>query len=332
MSKNHDAKKRPQPKRHHWWPMAHSCHWVNEDGFITTIHKTGPPFLGRPENVGLQGHHNTLRTPAGEINTDLEKYFEREIDNNVAPVLKALDAAPVQIIPGKHILNLETLQREKKHIREQGFRIPKNFNFVQISDGQKRHLARYIASMMVRVPTYKDELHSPRLLREMSDSLGVEAKDISYDLDVAHIDLLKRHLDQYSAKLIRFDWLVFEPDTTDELLIGDAPVIVREFCGGDALLYFSLTPRRGLMVVDRWKGPIQGGVQIIKVRRKFLNWYNRMVVMNAERAVFCRRPPLIAFVQRHLGTRQLRIGPKIDMIPSELAIAEAGEAPLLKSP
>jgi Protein of unknown function (DUF4238) len=296
------------PKRHHWWPECHSKLWVDNDGLITAIDQTGHSFRSPPSKVGVQTHHNSIRMPDGTIDTSLETFFANEIETPVAPILLRLANQSQRSFAWDQHIDRDFASREARAIRSDGFLPTKRGRCVLLSAAERRAVARYFASLLVRVPSYKDELRSTAVIAEIRKVLGLSESDAKFETDVLHVEIVTRHLNDYATRLLECAWLVIE-SSEQEILFSDTPVVPSALGWGDAEAICPISPNRCMMMVRGYKPPIEDSVMIIQSTPQSTRGLNQTLLQNSQRFVFCRSPFPSEFVVRHFGSRQARIVP-----------------------
>jgi hypothetical protein len=300
------------PKRHHWWPVCHSTLWVDNEGCITTITATGEVRRTQPVNTAVIGHYNSVRRPDGSRDPALEAFFANEIESPVGAILARLATETRRDLQLEARFDKALLRRERKGIRDDGF-VPDQRAFsAAFSAADLRALARYIASLIVRVPSYKDELNSNRMLENVAAILGVDADEARFETDSLHVEIIRRHLDDYADRLMTCAFVLIDAPDGDEFIIGDTPVIPAALGFGEAEAMCPLSATRALLIIAGWRPPYSDRIAILQSQRKSVRAFNKTMLQNAEREVFCRTAVAVAWITKHLGTRQVRLAPNID--------------------
>jgi hypothetical protein len=206
----------------------------------------------------------------------------------------------------------EFLRRERKGIRQDGF-VPDERAFSASFSPDDRHaLARYIASLIVRVPSYKDELNSSRMRENVAAVLGLSQENAQFKTDALHVEIVRRHLEDYAARLVSCAYALIDAPDSLEFIIGDTPVIPSALGFGEAEAMCPITPNRALLIINGYRPPFDDRIAIFRSLRKGVKAFNKTMVQNAEREIFCRAPFPSAFVAANLGTRQVRLAPNIE--------------------
>lgn len=303
-------------KRHHWWPTCHSKLWVDGEGCVTAISGEGKVRRTQPINTAVIGHHNSVRRPDETRDPALERFFANEIEGPVGPVLARLATERRRDHVMERSFDRDLLRREGKGIREDGF-VPDERAFsAGFTDADRRALARYIASLIVRVPSYKDELNSNRMLQNVGALLGCDEANARFETDMLHVELVRQHLEEYAARLQECAFVLFD-GSGQEFVFGDTPVIPAALGFGEAEAMCPISPDRALLIVRGDRPPVRDRIAIMRALPRSVRAFNRTVVQNAEREVFCRRQVPVGFVTSHLGMRQVRFAPNIETAAGE---------------
>ena len=83
-----------KPKRHHWWPQLQSRHWTNPEGNINVIRRDGTVFAANPKNIGVMSQLYSRVDAHGNVNTDIEEWFSKEIESPFCPTLEHIISLP----------------------------------------------------------------------------------------------------------------------------------------------------------------------------------------------------------------------------------------------
>jgi hypothetical protein len=314
-------------KRHHWWPQCHSGLWIDAEGCITVTNAAAEVRRTRPVNTAVIGHFNSLKKPDGTFDTSLETYFADEVDGPAAPVLARL-ATEKRLDPEvESHFDRAFLRASWKGIKEDGFVPSERAYTARIGGDEKLALARYVASLMTRVPSYKNELNSNRMRSNVAAILGLEPDGARFETDALHLEIVRRHLADYAARLAKCEFILIDSEN-EELVIGDTPVIPATLGFGESEALMPLSPTRAILFIRGHKAPVPGRALIFASQRRSVRAYNRTMLQNAEREVFSRAPINPGFVRRHLGTRQIRLVPDI----ATAAGAHSERGPMLDPP
>lgn len=303
-------------KRHHWWPVCHSGLWIDGAGCITTIGLNGARRRTTPANTAVIGHYNTVTNANGERDASLETFFANEIEGPVAPVLKRLSEEKTRDLALEALFDKKTLETERRQIKKDGFAPDQRAYSAELPPNDRRNLLRYIASLLVRVPSYKDRLNARRVVSDLAAVLNISAADAGFETDAMHVEIVRQHLDYYSARFMDCNLFLCDVQAggggrQDEFLFGDTPVIPAALGYGKAEAMCPITPSRALFIFRGYSSPVRDGIPIFRCRSATARAFNRTIVRNAEREVFCRTPVDAAFISKNLGTRKIRIVPQV---------------------
>ncbi len=298
------------PKRHHWWPECHSRLWTDDEGCITVIDGNGRTRRTRPVNTAVIGHYNSIRLPDGGHDSALEIFLANEVEDKAAPVLARLSTERRRDHAMEARFDTAFLRANWKGIRSDGF-VPDERAFsARLDRNDRAALSRYIASLIVRVPSYKDALNSKTILENVKTLLGIDGDEAIFQTDVLHVDTVKRHLEQYAIALAECSFILVD-SSDEEFVIGDTPIIPASLGFGEAEAMMPICPNRAILVIRGWQPPLPDRAAIFRGQRLSVRTFNRTMVQNAEREVFCRTPPPLEFIRTHLGSRQVRLAPDL---------------------
>lgn len=306
-----------EAKRHHWWPTCHSSLWVDTDGCIGSIGRDGVIRRTKPINTAVIGHYNTVRRPDGTKDTSLEQFFATEVEGPVAPVLKRLATEKSRDFALEAEFDKPFLQSERRAIKRDGFIPDQRAHSAHLLDVERQDLARYIGSLLVRVPSYKDRLNSAHMNQSIASFFDLPLEAARFRLDSLHVEIIRQHVWEYAAKLLECAFFLCDVDG-GEFVFSDTPVIPAALGFGEEEAMCPITPTRALFVARGYSMKFRDRVPIFRCRAQTARRYNRTMVQNAEREIFFRSPISASFVSKHLGTRQVRIVP---------TLGEAGVAP-----
>ncbi len=295
-------------KRHHWWPICHSRLWVDEEGCVTTTDGGGRVRRTKPINTAVIGQYNSVRRPDGTRDPALEEFFATEIEGRAAPLLARLATERRRDLAAEAHFDQGFLRREWKNLKRDGY-VPNTQAFTASLDRADRGtLARYVAALVVRVPSYKDELNSSRMIENVSALLGLNPAEGRFATDAFHVEIVRKHLEEYGDRLAACEFVLIET-SGDEFVIGDTPVIPVALGFGEAEAMMPITPRRALLMIRGWRPPLPNRAMIFQSQPLSVRAFNKTMVQNAEREIFSRGPINPVFVRRHLGTRKVRLAP-----------------------
>ena len=298
-------------KRHHWWPMCHSSLWTDEEGCITVYDKLNGVRRLRPNNTAVIGHYNTVRQLDGSTDTSLEEYFANDVEGRAGPVLRRLATEKNRDLNAEWLIDKTQLHLARKLIAKDGFELPSRSYSVRLNASDKMDLSRYIASLIVRVPSYKDELNSDATQNMIASLLGYKHDESRIVTDLVHVDIIKAHLVDYTTRLSQCEFIIVDTAKV-EFIIGDTPVIPAALGFGDAEAMLPLTPNRAIFIIRGWRGPLPNRAMIFNAKPTNVKAFNITMLQNAERQAFAKSPISGGLVAKYLGTRQARIKPTFE--------------------
>lgn len=211
---------------------------------------------------------------------------------------------------------MRDLHVNRRNIKNDGFMPDKKAFSAALSKQERRALERYIASLMVRIPSYKKRLNGNSVVENLARTLELPIEEARLEADTMHIDFVRKHLEDYAARFRSCMFLICDAanlnrSTPLEFLIGDTPVVPSSLGLGDAEAMCPLSPDRALVIIRGYSAPLPDRIPIFRCLEKTTKWYNRVMVQNAEREIFSRKPIPSGYVQKHLGLRTVRILPKV---------------------
>lgn len=308
-------------KRHHWWPMCHSSLWTDEEGCITVYDKFNGIRRLRPNNTAVIGHYNTVRQLDGSIDTSLEEYFATDVEGKAAPVLRRLATEKKRDLKAEWAIDKTQLHLARKLIAKDGFEVPSKAYSVGLNAADKIDLSRYIASLIVRVPSYKDALNSEAIQKMIASLLSSNHDESRIVTDLVHVDIIKTHLVDYATRLSQCEFIIVDTAKV-EFIIGDTPVIPAALGFGDAEAMLPLTPDRAIFIIRGWRRPLPDRAMIFDAKPANVKAFNITMLQNSERQAFARSPISDGFFAKYLGTQQARIKPTFE--PQSNSIIDPG--------
>ena len=300
-----------RPKRHHWWPTCHSNLWVDSEGVVSAIDHEGRIVRTTPNNTAVIGHYNSVRLPDGKRDSSLEDFFANEIESPVAPVLTRLAKEKWHDTEWERIVESGSYLKNRKALAKDGFALEKSFSSATFPPADRRAIARYVASLLVRVPSYKDELNSQEMLNRVSSVLSLQGDEARSATDSIHIDIIRAHLDLYAGRLEDCAYILVD-STKHEYIIGDTPIIPAALGWGEAVAQFPISPERAMVIMRGFRSPFPDRILVFRALPATVRSCNKTMAQNSDRQIFCRTPVDAVFVRRNLGTRRVRIVPKIE--------------------
>ena len=232
------------------------------------------------------GHYNSIVRADGTRDSALETFFAEEMEHFVAPVLVRLAGKAHRDLQLERHFDRGLLMREAKLIRSTGF-VPRIEAYsIGCSLEELGALARYIASLMVRVPSYKDTLNSARVRENLADVLELSPEAARLEADILHVGVVRRHLEDYTSVLKGCAYLLLDAPSGSEFVIGDTPVIPSALGFGEAEVMCPITPTRALFVLRGYEVPLADRLPVFLARSPTVWVYNKTMVQNADREIF----------------------------------------------
>jgi len=299
-----------RPKRHHWWPTCHSNLWVDSQGVVSAIDRGGQVVRTPPNNTAVIGHYNSVRYPDGRRDSSLEDFFANEIESPVAPVLIRLAKEKSRDTEWERLLAPSSYLNNRKALARDGFALEKSFSSASFSPADRRAIARYVASLLVRVPSYKDVLNSRAMVESVSAVLSLQGDQARSATDSIHVDVIRAHLDLYAKRLENCAYLLIDA-TREEYIIGDTPIIPAALGWGEAEALFPISPDRAMIFMRGFQSPFADRIPVFRALPANVRSCNKTMAQNSDRQIFCRTPVNPDFVRNNLATRSVRIVPKI---------------------
>jgi hypothetical protein len=296
------------PKNHHFWPVCHSKFWTGADGKVITYELGGTLSLDTPKRTARIEHLNSIRMANGTKNVWLEVYFDKEVEDKSAPALFKLAKAKNRNLTFENSFDRNMLRNDVKVIRKDGFAPPGKGYAVTLNEAERRTVARYVASMMVRVPSYKNQINSASVIASLHNDFGFQAEAAVEEADRLSVEILMKHMTEYADHLMKCTWFIAE-STSTEFVFCDTPVIPSTLGWGEAEAVIPITPNRILVFIKGWKSPLPDQILVVGMLPHFVRSTNITLVQNAEQYVYSRGPISERFIFKHLGTRQIRVVP-----------------------
>jgi hypothetical protein len=285
---------RSKPKRHHWWPIAQSKHWVGADGLIFVTNRLGQTFKANPTNIGVESELYTRFIADDSKDTTIEDWFSRSIDSSLPKFLEYLrNPGNSQRVPLPPVH-----QSKKQELRELGFR-PNNFiDEIPLPLDVRHSIADYVAAILVRNPTYLRKLGE--FHQEAFDGSDGLVKTIALD------NMLFLH-DIYSAEIMGSVLVIGRPKGSTEYIHADGGLEVSEPWSREGALPFSLhapiTPDLAIEVLPlrECKQVRLDAALVIEASNRGVARHNRVTLGAAQRFVFSRQSPPTKFIVSNFG-------------------------------
>lgn len=280
---------RPQPKRHHWWPQLQSGRWCDHDGKIHVVANRGGVFRTTPINIGVEGHLYTRHSPSGP-DQEIERWFSESIEG---PFDRAFD----------QIFDFSRIQRSPHRGNRESGATAKALGFIindysealPISSEQRRLIAHYAASLLVRNPHY---------LAKVREYHASQAPISAHDLKTAALDNMIHLFQIYADVIVDAAFCLVRRTGSSEFIFSDTGIVADEPWSPSSIpfdIHLPLTPDFSLEIF-----PLPGvgrpdWIMVGYARNQGVARLNRIVVGHAKRFVFTRSSPPLAFIQKNFG-------------------------------
>lgn len=277
----------PSPKRHHWWPQLQSGHWCGPDQKIHVVARRGQIFKSTPVNIGVEGQLYTRPTTDGP-DTEIERWLSEEIEGPFDRVFSEIfDFSRIRRIP------FQGDRRKADTAREVGFVIDGYYKWLALSSDHRRVLARYAAALLVRNPRYilrMEEFHT----REN----GIASPR------TAALDNMLYVFGIYEQAIFDATLSVVLRAGSSEFLFSDAGIVANEPWSKKSIpfdIHLPLTPDFALEAfpLPGMENPRE--LLVSHANNQGVARLNRIVVGHAQRFVFSRSSPPLAFIEKNFG-------------------------------
>lgn len=296
-----------EPKLHHWWPVFHQRHWTDSNGRVHVVRKDKAYAVSPPNNAAIRDD-NTLVESDGTKNREVEKWFADHVEGPAATALASLErfrTASVRRLPAPQAApRIGGVTNGTVGIRD-----------VTITASEREALGRYMASLVVRVPSYRYQISGvlSSLRKRAKVERGVKIPEPSFTEDRnSQIQWMVNHLEDFGRVIARSFWMAFESPSSDRFIIGDTPVL--PYHEPDRRLSYVLPvfPDLVISVLNHPQGnPTNTTVPVIQCGKELVSDYNEKSVRQSRMAVFSNATPgaaLLALVAAKLDTFRPQIG------------------------
>ncbi len=285
-----------EPKRHHWWPEAHQQFWTDSDGKIACLDKSGKLYRSPPRDVAVIGHHNSLVMPDGKKNTAPEKLLGKNVDDKVRSVIKKIaDLDRRTIVPALERMTLAELNQHNARCVPFGFEPLVNFEYVMLGREDRIDLAKYVASMIVRVPTFRARISNVfRMIAGVLERRGTKIRDIDREDHNHQISWMLENIPIFARSLAMWPWVLIKSAPGECFIFSDSPVSLNTpqgLNGGLADFLIPLLPNLVLCGLDGPQKGVREGVHVMQASAVGTQTYNRITVGNAQERVFLKGSP-----------------------------------------
>ena len=287
----------PKPKRHHWWPQLQSKYWAGPDGLVNVVKADGTTFKSAPINIGVEGELYTRLELTGSKDTTIESWFSEKIEGPFLSALRTiLDPTQIHARPLLDIPPKEATQQ----IKSLGFVVNDLYETIAISPQIRAAIVSYLAAMVVRNPRYLTKLRD--FHRHHSNLGKLDLPPESVIRSVA-LDNMLHVMSIYEERLQTATIMMIVGPEQSDLMFSDAGFTTTEPWRNDPLpfdIHAPLTPNVALEVFPMsLADPLE--ILVGRLNHQGVKRMNRLTVGGAERFVFTRSPPPLAFIKKHFG-------------------------------
>lgn len=274
------------PVRHHWWPQLQSGYWTGVDGCINCIDKTGKVFKTQPVNIGVKTHLYSKTYLDGTKDTAIETWLAKQVD---AP----FDGAFEEIFDFSRIRQhrYKGDERLRNELKEIGYEMNDFIEEISIKFEYKKILSNYIASLLVRTPSYLKRLNN------FHSDLAGDTYNYALDNMIYMYDVYREKISQSYIKVMR-------RTGDNEFIYGDQAVTAQEPWGRSYLpftIHAPITPDFAVAVMPYEGLNPEEIIGINRLRNRGVSRFNRLVLGDSERFVFSRQNPPLNFIKKNFG-------------------------------
>jgi hypothetical protein len=285
-----------EPKRHHWWPQTHQRFWTNLNSKIVTLDRSGKLFTPPTEGVAVIRHHNSFIMPDGTRNAAPEKMLGQNVDSNIRRVLeKIADQGRRTVIPALKRMTPSELQAHNERTVQFGFEPLVNFEYVTLLRDDRVALAKYVASMIVRVPPFRGRLSAVfRAMMQALERKGIKVDNINGADHNQQIDWMIKNLPVFAKSIAAWTWVMIKSTPSENFIFSDNPVSLNTphgLNGGLSDLVIPLLPNLAFCALDGPKNEVREGVHVIQANLMGTKRYNRITIGNARDQLFFHDTP-----------------------------------------
>ncbi len=199
-------------KRHHWWPVVQSRHWTNKNGQVAVTRANGTTFRANPLNLGVESELYTRFGPDDSKDLAIEEWFATAIDGLASTMIEhLLDPANTREY------RFSGDPRKADVLRKLGYRVRPFVSCVALDANVRRCIARYLAALLVRHPTYLAKLER----FHAAQGRALQAKNQALDNMLELFEL-------YAKRIQDADLMVVRRTCAAELLYADGGLVIDE--------------------------------------------------------------------------------------------------------
>lgn len=285
-----------EPVRHHWWPQAHQRFWVNTSGQIVCVDRSGKVYSTPPVDTAVIRHHNSIFRKDGSRNTEPEKILGRKVDAGIQPTLtKIADLQRRTFVPAKEVVGKDVLDRYNARGEKFGFDQIEMCEFITLQREDRFNLAKYIASMILRVPPFRNRISaSYRSIAAVLQRHGTTFPDLDKADHNHQIAWMLENLPAFARSIALWHWVFVKAAPSKKFIFSDGPVdlsIPNGLDGGLADFSFPVLPTLTLCGLDRPQSSVPTEVYVMQANDGGTDRYNRTVLGNAEERIYMQDLP-----------------------------------------
>lgn len=278
------------PKRHHWWPMVQSRYWTDTDGLIFVSRSDGTYFRTNPLNIGVESELYTRFGDGDTKDTKIEEWFANTIDNPAKIIIEyLLDTSNVRRKP------FQGDRTKAETLKSLGFRVRPYVEYLTLTAGMRDAIARYLAALLVRHPTYLAKL------MRFHRSKGSNNRDATGPA----LDNMLHIYNLYAEKIRESILIVTRRAGSSEYLYADGGLKVeepwRKSHGLPFDMHAPITPDFAVAALPLPMGGNLAIAPIFEATNEGVARQNRIILSVANRFVFSRKIPPSTFIANNFG-------------------------------
>lgn len=277
-----------EPIAHHWWPVFHQRYWTNPTGEVYRINRIGHRAKG-PKGNAVIDDDNTVTLADGTEDRSTEKWFGEKVETPAGSAFQTLKT--IGHLPSRAFVGSS----------EYSARIGGDLGGVishktlSLTPRQRLDIGRYVASTVVRVPSYRYQisgaLEALRMRAEQERGERIAPPTFAESRN-DQIKWMRLHLEDFAAVIAKSYWLLSESDLAQGFIFGDTPVIPYLEPNGRSSLVVPLFPNLVLNALLEPAGnPVNTGLMINRCGRAMVDEYNLKMICQSQAFVFSNRPP-----------------------------------------
>jgi hypothetical protein len=279
-----------RPKEHHWWPVVQSRHWTDSNGHVSVTRSDGTVFPTNPLKIGRESELYTRFGTDDFKDTGIEKWFSETIDGPAAEMITYL------LDPKNVYRTLFSADPKKaKTARLLGFRVNAYIDKIRLTAEIRTAIARYVAALLVRHPTYLAKLMQ---FHAVDAASPVDAKNRALD-NMLHL------FGVYAERIAKSALLISRRVGDAEYLYADGGLMVQEpwrtSHGIPFDIHAPLTPDIAIQVLPTPFATNLDVAMIAESTKQGVARQNRIILGGARRFVFSRQAPPTTFIRKYFG-------------------------------